>query len=412
MSNDWEAAPSASVLSGRRALCALVLNALLPVPAFSQHRVQAQAMLPETAISTLGDALLRRAGLLARPAAYVFSPYGLHATLGLLALGARGRTAREFCALLGGERNGSPDRLAALLARGHKAAGAAGTAMEFGQSAWTKRGQAFEAVWQRRIRNAAAAHLGRLDFAAPGAVPTINAWAARATRGEIPIIVDHLPPGAELVLAGAIHFAGEWSSRFPPENTAPALFRRLDGGASPVPMMRTELDADYGADGIGHAVRLGYRGGRLALWAATARRPEETDRFLAALAATGTATWLQALPMHPGRVAVQLPRLAFSAGGDVLPALNGAGFARALSGDFSGILGRPVRPSEILHRARIRIDEKGTVAAAATSVTATRSLRSLEEFSADRPFVFVLGLVEPWLPLFMGYVGDAAAAVA
>ena len=389
-----------------------MLGVLLPVPASAQypgrqHPAHAHAA-PGAAISALGDVLLREAGLLARPAAHVFSPYGLHASLGLLALGARGHTAGEFNTLLG-VGDGSPDRLAALLARNRKAVDAAGPEVKLGQSAWTKRGQTFEAAWRRRARLATSPCLGRLDFTAPDAAPTINAWAARATGGEITAVADRLPAEAELVLADAVHFAGRWDGRFPPENTAPAPFRRLDGSASSARMMRAELDTGYGADGVGHAVRLAYRGGRLALWAAAAQQPEETDRFLAALAAAGTAAWLQALPMRPARVAVNLPKLAFGAGGDVLPALKAAGFARVLGGNLSGILGGPVRPSEILHRARIRLDEEGTVAAAATATLATRSLRPVERFSADRPFVFVLGLVEPWLPLFMGYIGDAAA---
>ena len=402
MSNDPASTPDAPGF-GRRAFAPLLLAALLPAGGSAQP---APAPIG-AAVGALGDALLRGAALLPRPAGHVFSPFNLHATLGLLALGARGRTATEFAALLGAR--GGVDRLAALLARGRAAVADAEPGITQGYAAWASRRRRFEDDWRDLARQALAPRVGRLDFAAPGAVPTLNAWASRATRGEIPVIVDRLPAEAELVLAGAIHFAGTWQTPFPAADTAPAPFRRLDGTAADVQMMRATMTVGYGAAGLGHAVRLPYRGGRLALWIAAAKRPEDSGAFLSSLAEGGTTTWLRALAMRQSRTQVSMPRLSLSAGGETLPLLRQAGFGRVLDGDFSGILGRPIRPSEILHRARIRIDEKGTVAAAATAVVATRSLQEVEEFTADRPCVFVLGLAEPWLPLFMGYVGDATA---
>ena len=216
--------------------------------------------MPGAAVSALGDALLRSTGLVTRPAAQVFSPYTLHATLGLLALGVRGRTVPEFFTLLGAPR-GSAAQLAALLARGRKMVAVADLTIASGYSAWVARGRKFSRAWRALARHATNPRLGVLDFATPTAVPSINAWAARATRGQIPTILDRLPAEADLVLASAIHFAGTWETQFRQEDTVPLPFLRLDGTASPVLTMQAQLTAGYGTDALGHAVRLGYRGG-------------------------------------------------------------------------------------------------------------------------------------------------------
>jgi serpin B len=155
-------------------------------------------------------------------------------------------------------------------------------------------------------------------------------------------------------------------------------------------------------------VRLPYAGGRLAMWVATAQRVEDSAAFLATLASAGPAQWIHDTALRTGLTNVRLPSMSFAAGGDMLAPLRAAGFGEALSADFRGILGRPVDPAQIAHQARIRVDEEGTVAAAATAIVGTRSMPEMSVFAADRPFVFVLGPVDPWLPLFVGYVGDAA----
>jgi serpin B len=153
----------------------------------------------------------------------------------------------------------------------------------------------------------------------------------------------------------------------------------------------------------------------MALWLVTAERPDGSPALLETLRGQGLAAYLRAVPFRNQRTQVMLPRFGFGGGADMLPALNAHGFAPLLGAgaDLRGITGRATAVSAVLHQARIGVDERGTVAAAATAVIASRSLRlDLAEFTADRPFAFLLGLTSPFLPLFVGYVGDAARAQA
>ncbi len=395
----------------RRRLGAAGCAAGLPLPAAAQrHGGAAQATLAE-GVTQLGDRLLRDLALGPRPPGYLLSPYNLHATLGLLGLGARGANTATFARALGMPGNTADVMAAAMRATrvAVEALNQAGTRTTLAYSGWTRQGSSFQQEWRDRARIAAVPRLAALDFGGAAAVPTINGWVRDATRGEIPSVVERLGRDTELVLAGAIHFAGNWAVPFPRDRTAPAPFFKLDGSSASADMMSVDARLLYGQRELGHVVRLGYAGERLAMWVATARRPEDSAAFLEAVAAAGPGNWVRETVLRPRLTNMRLPKLSFAAGGEMLPALRNAGFGPALSGDFTGILGRPVRPSQVAHQASIRIDEEGTVAAAATAVVGTRSASEMAIFSADRPFVFVLGVVDPWLPLFMGYVGDASA---
>jgi len=369
------------------------------------------------AMERLGDRLLATTGLAQPGGNHLLSPWSIHAALGLLALGARGRTEAELVRLLAGQsgnRWGLAEGLRGARLSLNRASSDA-TRIRRGETGWARLDRGFLPEWQALARDALNARGRRLNFADPGAVTAINRWASRETLGMIPRIIDELPRETDFVLTSAIHFAGRWAFPFDVANTSPMPFRRAQGGAEEVPMMRGEFDLAYGGAGPGHAVCLPYAGGRMALWLVTAERPDGSPALLETLRGQGLAAYLRAVPFRNQRTQVMLPRFGFGGGADMLPALNAHGFAPLLGAgaDLRGITGRATAVSAVLHQARIGVDERGTVAAAATAVIASRSLRlDLAEFTADRPFAFLLGLTSPFLPLFVGYVGDAARAQA
>jgi serine protease inhibitor len=63
----------------------------------------------------------------------------------------------------------------------------------------------------------------------------------------------------------------------------------------------------------------------------------------------------------------------------------------------------------VLQRTLVEVTEEGTEAAAATTVTATRSIAQHVAFSADRPFFFGIIDTQTGTVLFVGHVADPAA---
>jgi serine protease inhibitor len=75
--------------------------------------------------------------------------------------------------------------------------------------------------------------------------------------------------------------------------------------------------------------------------------------------------------------------------------------------DFSGIDGtRELVISDVFHKAFVKVDEKGTEAAAATAVIMVRYSMDPVEFIANRPFIYCIRDKQTGTILFMGRVLD------
>jgi serpin B len=74
--------------------------------------------------------------------------------------------------------------------------------------------------------------------------------------------------------------------------------------------------------------------------------------------------------------------------------------------DFSGMTGRrELFISKIVHQAYVKVDEKGTEAAAATAVIINlTAIPERKVFRADHPFIFIIQEIETGNILFMGRI--------
>jgi len=85
--------------------------------------------------------------------------------------------------------------------------------------------------------------------------------------------------------------------------------------------------------------------------------------------------------------------------------------------DFTGIANPPdprdrLFISEVFHKAFVKVDEKGTEAAAATAVVMDRAgavMVQPAEFKADHPFLFFIRDNASGMILFMGRVADPSS---
>ena len=90
-----------------------------------------------------------------------------------------------------------------------------------------------------------------------------------------------------------------------------------------------------------------------------------------------------------------MPRFEYDSDFSLKEALAALGMPDAFTSaaDFSGMTGnRELFISEVIHKAFVSVDEEGTEAAAATAVVMSLSAAPEEpvEFTADRPFVFLI----------------------
>jgi serpin B len=103
---------------------------------------------------------------------------------------------------------------------------------------------------------------------------------------------------------------------------------------------------------------------------------------------------------------VIIPKFDFTYSGDktILETLKELGIEDAFGAkaDFSGISESATYVSDVIHKARIKMDEKGAEAAAVTVIGAKEYAAPLNEFFADHPFVFAIRETSTKAILFLG----------
>ena len=267
----------------------------------------------------------------------------------------------------------------------------------------------FSAVLRDRYR----ARAERLDFAAGGTLDRINAWVARATEEAIPRLVSHLEPDDALVLANAMHFRGTWTRQFDSSRTTSRPFRLQPDTAIDVPTMQAEsLPARYRGDGDYQAVALPYGDGNFVAVVVLPREGLEPAAALRGLAAD--PSWVGGAGFRRAAGYLALPRVTLHGEASLLPVLRELGLASALedANAFAGIAAPAPVLSRVAHRTKLVLDEKGTVAAAATAAIMTTRAAIPEEdgfeMVVDRPFLLAVRHRATGTLLFTAWVADPA----
>jgi serpin B len=251
------------------------------------------------------------------------------------------------------------------------------------------------------------AHAQPLQFGDPSAAQAINAWTKAHTLGLIDRIVDRTSRDDFVYLTNALAFQANWTLAFKKSDTHPMPFTNAGGSKSTVQMMSQDGDFETGASAGVRVLRMPYgRGG----FAAYILLPggDSVEPLLKELSADRFDALISGLRQSFMRISV--PRFTATYTSNLIPLLQSMGVTDAFTdnADFSGIHAVPPRLAitSVNHAAYVRVDEKGTTAAAATSVgisiTAIRVPQ--QTFVVDHPFVLALRDEHTGALLFIGAV--------
>lgn len=241
----------------------------------------------------------------------------------------------------------------------------------------------------------------------------INDWVAQQTEEKIK---DLIPKGVitsatRLVLTNAIYFNAPWMYQFQESATRPGLFTLLDKSQVEVPMMNiSQQFGSFQGDGF-TAVELPYAGNQVSMFLLVpdTGKFEEFEQNL-------TATQWEKIrqQIQPSQVKLSMPRFTFISDYNMNETLIKLGMTDAFNpnaADFSGMDGtRSLYIQRVQHKAFIKLDEKGTEAAAATAVVVRKmSMPSQQvEIKVDRPFLFLIQDKPSGAILFVGRVLNPA----
>ncbi|KAL5244900.1 hypothetical protein ACI65C_012310 [Semiaphis heraclei] len=243
----------------------------------------------------------------------------------------------------------------------------------------------------------------------------INNWVTNQTNQQIK---DLLPEGkityeTRLVLANAAYFKGFWSSRFSSESTKDEVFYTSPTENAYVPMMwQSGVFNLLSSDELGaHVLELPYKGGDISLFVILP--PFNKQRGISQLSKRLNTNILQNI-VSSGEwtsrpVEVSLPKFNVEQSMDnLVPLLEQMGIGNLFKGnvDLSALTGNAndVTIDDAVHKAKISVDEEGTIAAAATSFLMSRSSRPAEpfKFRCNHPFIYFMFDKVTGSVLFMG----------
>lgn len=246
------------------------------------------------------------------------------------------------------------------------------------------------------------AEVAELDFADPEAVNVINGWVDEQTKGEITKVLEETDPNTALWLLNAIYFKGDWQEQFDPQFTREEPFTLADGTQKDFPLMHQGGAFPY------------YRGENFALAALpygeegriqmVVLLPDEGTPLDALLADLNMETWQQWVDrLQTQQLSVGLPRFGVEYTNNAmletlaqlgLPTAGYTGVSESTTGDIS----------QVIHKAIVKVNEEGTVAAAVSGIAMPASMPP--SFIVNRPFFLTIQDSETGVILFMGAIYD------
>ena len=259
--------------------------------------------------------------------------------------------------------------------------------------------------------------LGAQVFSAPfddSTVNDVNAWVSEKTNEMIPEMLSQISDDAQVLLVNALAFEGGWEDPFDSALVSPDTFTCEDGTERDVTMMHS-VEGSYLEGALATGFIKPYEGYDYAFVGLLPAEGVSVEELLASL--DGDALEELLTPVEGAGAEIGLPKFTASYEAELADALRSLGMTDAFDAelaDFSrmGTSERgPLYVGSVLHKTFIDVNEEGTRAAAATTVTmdsaaAPDSPIEYHEVILDRPFVYLIVDLRCDLPVFIGtYLG-------
>jgi serpin B len=356
------------------------------------------------------------------PGNVFFSPYSISEAFALLYAGAKGETAAELentlhITLKDNSLHAAYRDMLNEFDDYKALTGGSGdtlkTRIDVANGFWAQNGFPLRDDFVGAVRHYHRAEPATLDFAgAPKqSCTTINEWISDRTLG---MIKNMLSPSAlnsqtTLVMANTIYFEAKWQQQFTIGSTKPGEFHRLDNTTVNVPLMNQQSSYGYTEQVDWQAAEILYYEIPMTMLIILPRpgKFSEVERlvsgnFLASLVDTLRSEILE----------LTIPKFKFTSPTlDLKESFKTLGLQMVFTekADLSGISTQKLILSNVFHKATVTVDEEETKAGAATALrlytgrpTETKPI----EFTADRPFIFLIRDLKSRAVLFMGRVVD------
>jgi serine protease inhibitor len=346
-----------------------------------------------------------------KPDANLFvSPLSLHIALGMLLNGAENETAAEIQKTLKMEGVSLADLNNAYttLLNDMPVADSKVT-LGLANSVWYRNTFQVETDFKNVLNQTFNAEVTGLEFN-NAAKDKINQWASDKTNGKIKKVLDQINPDEVMFLLNALYFKGDWATKFDPKNTKDKPFHLLNGTDKNVKMMFAESDFAVSGSPRYTAVKLSYGNMQFEM---TVLLPENQNSITDILSSFTSAEWSKIKADTAKRaVSLGLPKFTLEYSKKLNGTLNRMGINKVFSNVAE--LGKintavPLSVNYVKQDTYLGIDEKGTEAAAVTTVsvyTLSAGPVKPQQIICDRPFGIIISEKTSNTILFMGRIMD------
>lgn len=310
----------------------------------------------------------------------LLSPYSAGVLLSMLAEGAEGQTREEFNEVLNGslykaEELGSNDTITVNSAN----------------SIWISDNFSVRNRYVSLLEKDFDAFITTENFADPATPQVINNWCAEHTSDKILKIIDRISPSNVMILVNALYFNAPWHDEFNPEYTEDAVFHGKSGDVT-VPMMFRRGQYNYiGYQGC-KLIEIPYAAGGYSMYILLpppGMSPDDVIPYISEYALNSAIKL-----MSPKEVMLRMPKFKIETEMLLNEPLQKMGLESAFSSaaNFKGISAMgPLSLSVVKQKCYIDVSEKGTEAAAVTSAQVRMTaVRAPQEFTVDRPFIYII----------------------
>lgn len=266
-------------------------------------------------------------------------------------------------------------------------------------------------------------HTNRISMDETGRVE-INSFVDKMTRGLIPEFIKELDPATEAILVNTLYFYANWANQFDANKSYEGDFYVKPEEATKVTYMKNSGQYLVAETDLYSAITLPYEPINVPNCRKNATEtemvvilPKNNQTNTAALKDYLNAFVNRCLPeFKSDYYDLTMPKFEINTELKLTEVLQKLGVKTAFSSkaDFSNLSPAPLSISEVFQNVSIRVDEKGTEAAAATGIMLMRAMLPppAKPFVVNRPFAFVISEKSTNSILFMGTVCEPKAPVA
>ena len=226
----------------------------------------------------------------------------------------------------------------------------------------------------------------------------VNNWCDEKTHGKITKILDKLDSDVQMLLLNAVYFKGEWKNKFNENLTDKKPFYNLGIDLKEVDTMIQLTHYLYYEDNKIQAVQLPYQDDGMSALIILPRENIDINKYIMSLDSDNTNLNSLIKNLNYFKVNLELPKFELKFFTSLKEVLMDMGMEKAFTNnaDFSGLREEnELKIDDVLHKTYLKVDEKGTEAAAVTVVVVEKTSAGpkpemVYQMKVNRPFLFIL----------------------